>query len=540
LERAPFAAYQGTDPYVFICYAHDESSVVYPELIWLRDQGFNVWYDEGISPGTVWRDELARAIEDAAAFLFFVSSSSSRSDNCRREVDFAVDRALPVIAVHLEPTQLPRAMRLAIMDRQAIFKHALSRGDYERSIKSALARATGNASAVPLPAAKVPLDPRRGRLFVGVVAVPESGEQSGALTNSIIRYVSWQGGAYRSIRPSDAAGALHAIDYLVEVAVAPVSGTARIEWQTQSYTSGEIVGASRFEESADAFLSKRDRLAEMIGESILRNITDHELRNMAGRESRSLSYGQLLLKAGQLKYLEPGGVAEREHQLMLAIELEPATGLGHALLADLLSWKLMNGVADDADGDTVKLNAEAQRALAFEPNDPQVLLSVGTTYCRMGRYDRGLSLLRRSMTLAPTARARDELARSLCFAGQPDDAIRLFEDILATMPAGHLFPYGRLAVALTQAGRFEEALTFSTEAVVNFPDDYYGWLVHANLLAQLDRFEEARAALAEARRLVPKIRLELVIARTEASYGRNEAQRERLTNGLRRLSSDAG
>ena len=54
----PFAAYQGTEPYVFVCYAHDDSAIVYPELVWLRNQGVNVWYDEGISPGTEFPDEL--------------------------------------------------------------------------------------------------------------------------------------------------------------------------------------------------------------------------------------------------------------------------------------------------------------------------------------------------------------------------------------------------------------------------------------------------------------------------------------------------
>ena len=41
LEK-PFPAYKGDEPYVFVCYAHGDADVVYPEIAWLHDQGFNV------------------------------------------------------------------------------------------------------------------------------------------------------------------------------------------------------------------------------------------------------------------------------------------------------------------------------------------------------------------------------------------------------------------------------------------------------------------------------------------------------------------
>ncbi len=62
----PFPAYSGNEPYVFVSYAHKDSNAVFPELKWLKDQGFNIWYDEGISPGTEWREELGQAIKHIA------------------------------------------------------------------------------------------------------------------------------------------------------------------------------------------------------------------------------------------------------------------------------------------------------------------------------------------------------------------------------------------------------------------------------------------------------------------------------------------
>jgi hypothetical protein len=37
----PFAAYSGDEPYMFVCYAHRDSAVVYADLVELRDNGVN-------------------------------------------------------------------------------------------------------------------------------------------------------------------------------------------------------------------------------------------------------------------------------------------------------------------------------------------------------------------------------------------------------------------------------------------------------------------------------------------------------------------
>ncbi len=72
----PFPAYKGDDPYVFVCYAHDDEDVVFPEMAWLHEQGINLWYDEGISAGRIWREEIGDAIKGASKVLYSISESS--------------------------------------------------------------------------------------------------------------------------------------------------------------------------------------------------------------------------------------------------------------------------------------------------------------------------------------------------------------------------------------------------------------------------------------------------------------------------------
>ena len=103
MER-PFQAYKGEDPYVFVCYAHDDAALVYPELVRLKEHGFNIWYDEGISPGHTWRDEVALALTQCKVFLYFVTPRSVASSNCLKEVNFCLSRERRILAVHLERT----------------------------------------------------------------------------------------------------------------------------------------------------------------------------------------------------------------------------------------------------------------------------------------------------------------------------------------------------------------------------------------------------------------------------------------------------
>ena len=131
----PFRAYSGDLPYIFVSYAHEDSNAVYPEMKWLQDQGFNVWYDEGISPGTVWRTELADSIMGAGLFLFFVTPRSVVSGNCEKEVNFAIDHDISVLTVHLEETDLPSGMELTLSSIQGILIH-VSQYRYCDSISS--------------------------------------------------------------------------------------------------------------------------------------------------------------------------------------------------------------------------------------------------------------------------------------------------------------------------------------------------------------------------------------------------------------------
>lgn len=44
--RYPIPAYKGSEPYIFLSYAHKNADKVLPEIDRLRKLGYHVWYDE--------------------------------------------------------------------------------------------------------------------------------------------------------------------------------------------------------------------------------------------------------------------------------------------------------------------------------------------------------------------------------------------------------------------------------------------------------------------------------------------------------------
>ena len=122
----PSSAYQGDEPYIFVCYAHEDVDLVYPEIQWLQDQGFNIWYDEGIDPGSRWSDQLAESLADSSFFLYFCTPHSVKSRHCQNEINLALDADKPSLAVHLRETELTPGLQLQLSSHQAILRYEFS------------------------------------------------------------------------------------------------------------------------------------------------------------------------------------------------------------------------------------------------------------------------------------------------------------------------------------------------------------------------------------------------------------------------------
>ena len=114
-------SYEGNEPYIFISYAHKDSDRVLPIVKALSDAGFRVWYDAGIEAGTEWPEYIAGHLLTCNAMLAFVSENFDRSQNCRREIHYAVHHQKNMLAVYLENFRMSAGMELQLGAVQSIF-----------------------------------------------------------------------------------------------------------------------------------------------------------------------------------------------------------------------------------------------------------------------------------------------------------------------------------------------------------------------------------------------------------------------------------
>ena len=125
MERRAVVPYEGEREYIFISYSHRDTAPVVPVMERLSEEGYRIWYDEGIDPGSEWPETIADHLGRASACIGFISNNYLASDNCRREMNYALKKQIPYLSVMLEETEMTAGVEMQLSANQAIFKYKL-------------------------------------------------------------------------------------------------------------------------------------------------------------------------------------------------------------------------------------------------------------------------------------------------------------------------------------------------------------------------------------------------------------------------------
>ena len=152
-----FTPYEGSEPFVFVSYAHKDTDIVLPVIRGLHDRGVRVWYDGGLEVGTEWPDFIAEHLEASSCVIAFVSRNFGDSHNCRREINFAIEERKEPVVIYLEPKELLKAgMRMQLGSLHAMFYDRYENADV---FLDALVKAAVMKSCIGATAEEVPVEP---------------------------------------------------------------------------------------------------------------------------------------------------------------------------------------------------------------------------------------------------------------------------------------------------------------------------------------------------------------------------------------------
>ena len=146
--------YEGDEAYIFVSYSHRDSYRVFPILKELSERGYRIWYDEGIDPGTEWPESIARHLAGAKVCLAFISAASIASNNCRREINFALSRDKGFLSVMLEDAEMSPGMEMQISTYQSLmsFKYPNQEAFIEKLCSADALRPCRHIPQAPAPA----------------------------------------------------------------------------------------------------------------------------------------------------------------------------------------------------------------------------------------------------------------------------------------------------------------------------------------------------------------------------------------------------
>ncbi len=123
MKACSITPYEGNQPYIFVSYAHKDSDLVFPIIEELDRRGYRVWYDVGVAPGSEWPEDIATHLAGCYLTISCISPRYILSDNCRRELTFALSKRKNFLAVMVEPTEMSLGLEMQLSAQLMLMRY---------------------------------------------------------------------------------------------------------------------------------------------------------------------------------------------------------------------------------------------------------------------------------------------------------------------------------------------------------------------------------------------------------------------------------
>ena len=529
---------------VFVSYARRDKDRVAPLVATLEAQAWSVWWDPVITPGQEFDRQIAAELEVASAVLVVWTSNSVESRWVRGEARDGADRGI-LVPVRFGDAPLPidfRAFHTIDLDDTGDAACSARFQEVVQALGALIARerekrpvveSSGSTAAAPVAAS--------GPARVAICVLPftnlsgEAEQQffSDGITEDIITELSrWR---LLSVRSRSASFRFRGstpeigrvarelnVRFVVEGSVRRMGERVRINVQLIDAASGSQIWAERFDQAQAEIFAVQDQVVQTIVSTLVGRVQVTDAERARRKPPARLEAYECVLKGNSLPWDDPAGAAEATRLFERAIEIDPAYGLAHALLATMrrAEWRDDPGPATAALDEAFAL---AKRAVELDDGE-------STCHCLLGQiclYRRSFELavqhMRRSVEINPNNQWNvADMGLILMYIGQAEDALAWIAR------ARQIDPYFDPPWYWRQAGqtymvlrRFQDALAMFDHIPVL---TYRTAALMAGCHARLADMDRARSSAAECLALRPDFSIRHFLSRepfkspAEAAY----------------------
>ena len=300
------------------------------------------------------------------------------------------------------------------------------------------------------------------------------------------------------------------VQYVLEGSVRKAGSRVRVTAQLIDAATGHHVWAERYDREMEDIFDLQDEITQIIAGALEPELNAVERDRAVHKSPDNLDAWELYQRAlWHMWSYENDKLSTAIGLFKKANQADPDFAPAYAYLAYSYYLTVIMGYADEPAAQLQEGLAAANLALKHDDKDAIPYFAAGRIHMMLGDHDASIASLKKSIELNPCfAQSYHGLGFALTLAGRLEEAKQTSRKAIDLSPRDPMLWAFNVVHALTYVldGENEEGLSWAQQAMqIPSASGYWSHAVKAASLANLDRTDEARIALADAVKAKPDL-----------------------------------